>query len=41
MSSSSSKQHLYLVLEDWEQGYTIRKIAVESFDVGLIGPWAI
>ncbi|RCV25032.1 hypothetical protein SETIT_5G134000v2 [Setaria italica] len=29
---SSSKRHLYLVLEDWEQGYTIRKIDVESFD---------
>ncbi|CAO2185995.1 unnamed protein product [Urochloa humidicola] len=28
---SASKRHLYLVLEDWEHGYTIRKIDVESF----------
>ncbi|CAL4978325.1 unnamed protein product [Urochloa decumbens] len=30
--SASKRQHLYLVLEDWEHGYTIRKIDVESFD---------
>ncbi|KAL6627285.1 hypothetical protein ACP70R_031011 [Stipagrostis hirtigluma subsp. patula] len=29
---ATSKPHLYLVLEDWENGYTIRKIDVESFD---------
>ncbi|CAL4952076.1 unnamed protein product [Urochloa decumbens] len=30
--SASNKRHLYVVLEDWEPGYTIRKIDVESFD---------
>ncbi|KAL6627289.1 hypothetical protein ACP70R_031015 [Stipagrostis hirtigluma subsp. patula] len=29
---SAPKRHLYLVLEDWEQGYTIRKIDVDSFE---------
>ncbi|KAF8663219.1 hypothetical protein HU200_055823 [Digitaria exilis] len=34
MSSTPPKQrHLYLVLDDWEEGYTIRKIDVETFHV--------
>ncbi|XBI16984.1 uncharacterized protein [Aegilops tauschii subsp. strangulata] len=26
------KQHLYLLLDDWERGYSIRKVDVEAFD---------
>ncbi|TVU27909.1 hypothetical protein EJB05_19410, partial [Eragrostis curvula] len=26
------KQHLYLLLDDWERGYSVRKLDVESFD---------
>ena len=27
-----SKQHLYLVLDDWDKGFSIHKIDADSFD---------
>ena len=28
------KQQLYLLLDDWERGYSVRRLDIDTFDAG-------